>query len=394
MQQQTLLIGIDGGATKVSAWEIFYDQQQKTFSLGKANATRSYRETDGFIPNFKPVDLNVQLNERNAEIHLTNEEKQQAAVYVEACAQAVWELSKRTGRKRVLTGIGMPGLKSEDKRGIAVVANGPRMVDYARQLEKRLVELNIELAAPISHLGSDADYCGIGENYAAEGVFRSVSNAYYLGGGTGVADAMKLEGELVTFDNAKAWMAKTWEMKSAAGISLELVTSVSGIQKTYAGFAGESVEELNEAGIYPLQIAQRAKQGEKAALDTFEVVNQNLAELLYERIVTLNQGWKHLFEFVNPNRANLESDHPYKGKVFDAIVIGQRLGDLFDDKYGREIVSKPILEQLDERIQNSDFLSDEVKAHYKNLDTIIRVSKLREAPALGAGVDAFLTEQL
>lgn len=394
MEQKTLLIGIDGGATKVSAWEILYNQQQRTFSLGKANAIRSYRETDGFIPDFKPVDLNVQLNERNAEIHPTNAEKQQAAVYVEACAQAVLELSKKTGRKHVLIGIGMPGLKSEDKRGIAVVANGPRMVNYAPQLEKRLVELNIELAAPISHLGSDADYCGIGENYAAEGVFRSVSNAYYLGGGTGVADAMKLEDELLTFDNAKAWMAKTWEMKSAAGISLELVTSVNGIQKTYAGFAGESVEELNEAGIYPLQIAQRAKQGEKAALDTFEVVNQNLAKLLYERIVTLNQGWKNLFEFVNPNRGNLESDHPYTGKVFDAIVIGQRLGDLFEDKNGSEIVKQPVISQLNNWIQSSEYLPAQVKSHYQNTADIIRISKLREAPALGAGVDAFLTKQI
>ncbi|WP_167608687.1 ROK family protein [Maribellus sediminis] len=390
MENQALLIGIDGGATKVSAWEIVYDKQQSTFVLGAANAVKSYREIEGFIPDFKPVELTVQLNERTAEIHPTSEEKQQAAVYVEACAQAIHALAQQTGKAEVLIGIGMPGLKTDSKRGIAVVANGPRMVDYADRLEQRLLELGIQLAAPIAHLGSDADYCGIGENYAQEGLFRSVSNAYYLGGGTGVADAMKLDGKLVTFDNAKEWMAKTWEMKSAEGISLELVTSVSGIQRTYAGFAGKTLEELNEAEIYPLQISGLAKSGEEAAIRTFEVVNQNLARLLYERIVTLNQGWKDLFGFVNPNRPALNPEHPNEGKVFEVLIIGQRLGDLFDDENGKEIVRKPVLAQLHELIQNSEFLPAEIKKHYKDIDAVVQVSKLREAPALGAGVDAFL----
>jgi len=394
METQALLIGIDGGATKVSAWEIEYNKQQSTFSLGTANAMRSYRDIDGYIPDYRPVDLNVQLRERSSEIHPTEQEKQQSGVYVEACAQAILELTQKTGNKKVLIGIGMPGLKTENKRGIAVVANGPRMVDYSDDLEKRLAELGIDLVSPVNHLGSDADYCGIGENYAQEGFFRAVSNAYYLGGGTGVADAMKLDGELVTFDSAKTWTAKTWEMKSAEGISLELVTSVSGIQKTYAGFAQKPIEELNEAGIYPLQIAERAKQGEEAARQTFRVVNRNLAKLLYERIVTLNRGWKDLFELVNPNRQSLSADHPYIEKVFEAIIIGQRLGDLFEDQFGKEMVRKPVLDQLNDLIQNSEYLTDEAKAHYKNLDAVIQVSKLREAPALGAGVDAFLTKQL
>lgn len=391
MENQALLIGVDGGATKVSAWEIVYDKQQSTFVLGAANAVKSYRQIEGFIPDFKPVELTVQLNERTAEIHPTNDEKRQATVYVEACAQAVHELTQQTGKSEVLIGIGMPGLKTDNKRGIAVVANGPRMVDYADRLEQRLLELGIQLAAPIAHLGSDADYCGIGENYAQEGLFRSVSNAYYLGGGTGVADAMKLDGKLVTFDSAKEWMAKTWEMKSAEGISLELVTSVSGIQRTYAGFAGKILEELNEAGIYPLQISGLAKDGEEAAIRTFEVVNQNLARLLYERIVTLNQGWKNLFGFVNPNRPALNTGHANEGKVFEVLIMGQRLGELFDDENGKEIVRKPVLAQLHELVQNSAFLPSDVKEHYKNIDAVVQVSKLKEAPALGAGVDAFLT---
>ncbi|MDX1286195.1 MAG: hypothetical protein R3182_14330, partial [Draconibacterium sp.] len=169
------------------------------------------------------------------------------------------------------------------------------------------------------------------------------------------------------------------------------VTSVSGIQKTYAELSGKSVKELTEKGIYPLQISKLAKDGDSSAANTFEVVNRSLARLLYERILTLNCGWQNLFEFGNPNRSVLNPQHQYLGKVFDAIIIGQRLGDLFDDETGKEVVRIPVFDQLNELIQNSTFLTDEVKQHYENLDEIIKISKLREAPALGAGIDAFIT---
>ena len=392
MQTEPLLIGIDGGATKVSAWEIVYNKSNSTFSLGKVNSTKSYRELNGYIPDFIPVDINTQLNERNSKIICNKEEQQQAAVYVEACSLAIHEIVKKTGRTTVMIGIGMPGLKTEDRRGIAVVANGPRMIDYSDLLEGKLKSLNINLAYPVNHLGSDADYCGIGENYSKDGLFRDCSDAYYLGGGTGVADAMKLDGKIVTFDNSKDWIAKTWEMKSIEGLSLERVTSVSGIQKTYAELAGKSIEELNSKDIYPLQISDLAGNGEEAAIKTYQVVNQNLARLLYERIVTLNRGWQKLFEFVNPNKPELSQQHTYLGKVFDTIIIGQRLGELFDYETGADIVKKPVLNQLNDLIQNSDILPNRVKKHYKDLNGIIKTSKLREAPALGAGIDAFLTK--
>lgn len=393
MEKLPLLIGIDGGATKVSVWQIIQNKDNSTFSLGKTNATKSYREIAGFIPNFIPVNINTQLNEREA-ANPTTDEKQQAAVYVEACALAIQELCNKVGVSDVLLGIGMPGLKTENKRGIAVVANGPRMLDYSNSLEQRLKELNVNLISPVDHLGSDADYCGIGENYSEAGIFRTCKNAYYLGGGTGVADAMKLDGKLLTFDNAREWMAKTWEMKSETGLPLERVTSVSGIQHTYAECAEKTIEELNTLGIYPLQIAGLAAKGDTSAIKTFDIVNSTLATLLYERITTLNCGWQNLFEFGNQNKPALNKEHEHSGKVFDAIIIGQRLGDLFDDAFGTEVVKKPILNHLNNLIQNSQVLADNVKLHYENLDEIVKVSKLREAPALGAGIDAFLTENL
>lgn len=393
MQKKYLLIGIDGGATKVNAREIVYDKTNSVFSLGKAYSRKSYRNHAGYIPNFKPVDLNTQLYERNAKIKLTINEQQQAAVYVEACSLAIEDIVKQTGISSILIGLGMPGLKTDDKRGIAVIANGPRMINYSEQLEKHLEIAKIKLISPINHLGSDADYCGIGENYSQDGLFRNCENGYYLGGGTGVADALKIDGKMLTFDNAKEWIAKTWEMKSAEGLLLERVTSVSGIQNTYAEYSGTSVENLNLNNIYPRQISDLAKQGNEAAQKTFQLVNSNLAQLLYERIVTLNQGWQNIFEFVNPNKPQLRQKHPFLDKVFDTIIIGQRLGDLFDYKSGIEIVKEPVLKLLNEKIQYSNILSESAKAFYKNLNEIVITSKLSEAPALGAGIDAYLTKK-
>ena len=113
--------------------------------------------------------------------------------------------------------------------------------------------------------------------------------------------------------------------------------------------------------------------------------------MLYERIVTLNKWWQNLFEFINPNKPELNQNHTFRGKVFDAIIIGQRLGELFDYDTGANIVKKPVISQLNDLIQNSNILSETAKLHYQDLNKIIKTSKLREAPALGAGIDAFLT---
>jgi predicted NBD/HSP70 family sugar kinase len=390
MKEQTLLLGVDGGATKVSVWEIIYNPINKTYALGKNNATRSYREINGYIPGFSPVNLNIQLKERNVDSKPTLEEEQQSGVYVEACAQAIKELYVQKNNLPVLMGIGMPGLKTADKRGIAVVANGPRMLDYAQNLEQRLNDLGVSMAAPISHLGSDADYCGIGENYAEDGLFRNSNNAYYLGGGTGVADALKLKGDLITFDNARAWIAKTWEMKNSHGLSLEQITSVSGIQNTYAGISGKSVEELTHQGIFPIQLLSMATNSDNAAKATFQIVAENLANLLFERITTLYSGWNGYFDFVNPEREKPDAKHPFNGLVFETIVIGQRLGDLFAHPKGEVWLARPVLKQLEQKIGQSD-LPESCKEHYLPLQKIIRISQLREAPALGAGIDAHLT---
>lgn len=392
MEQDFLLIGIDGGATKVSGWEVIFDKDKEIFNLGKLNGQKSYREIPGYLADFSPVPVAEQIARRDSgDLRITDEEEQQELVYVEACARVIETLAEQSGKEKILVGLGMPGLKTDDLRGISVVANGPRMVNYSQLLEKRLALKNIQFIAPIHHLGSDADYCGIGENYSADGLFREVDNAYYLGGGTGVADALKLNGKLLPFDQTKDWLAKTWEMKSADGRSLERFTSIGGMQAVYAEIAGKKISELNEQQIYPLQIAGLAAQGEKEAKTMIALAVKNLSLLLFERIVSLYAGSQGSFEFMNPNRPALNSKHPYLNTVFERIIIGQRLGELFESDAGNKELRVPVLEKLDELLQNSPVLDERAKTHYADLNKIIKSSKLREAPALGAGIDAYLT---
>jgi len=392
MSENRLIIGLDGGATKISGWEILYDQKQKTFCLGSLHSEKKYEEIPGFIKDFKPVELQEQLKDnKHGQILQTDDEKQQETVYVEACAQVIESIVSENPDLPVLIGLGMPGIKTEDKRGIAIVANGPRMIQYSDLLEKRLFAARINLACPLKHIGSDADYCGIGENYANDGLFKDYLNSYYLGGGTGAADAMKLDGELYPFDKIKDWMAKSWEMKSSSGLSMERYASAGGIQSIYSSNSGIPVSELNSSRIYPLQIADLAQKGEKTALNTLAEVSDNLAILFFERILTLYSGWQGHFDFINPNKPALSKDHPFKGNLFDSIIVGQRLGQLFQSTNGKTFVKEPTISKFLEFVSKEVSFPEKVKQHYMNTDQLFHVSKLREAPALGAGIDAYLS---
>ncbi len=388
------LLGIDGGATKVSVWETIYNPEENSFALGALNSEKKYEDIPRFLPAFKPVDINEQLRARGESFSSTTEDElQMETVYVEACALAIKDVFNQTDKKPLLLGIGMPGLKTADMRGIDVVANGPRMPNYCSLLEERLQAMGIDLAAPIAHLGSDADYCGVGENYAQKGAFKNIENGYYLGGGTGVADALKLDNLLYPFDTVKVWMAKSWELKSDAGRSVERYCSAGGIQSIYAEFSGREISDLIKNNIYPLQIAEMALAGGQAAIKTFNRVVENLAKLIFSRITTLNIGWQNDFEFINPEKEQLSKSHGRIGKVFDKIIIGQRLGDLLRSETGTEILFEPMKENLFELISSNSKLSDDVKKYYFDLDKILMTSNLREAPALGAAIDAFLNRE-
>jgi len=388
MFDDLLLVGVDGGATEVKAHAVGCAGPGRFFLSGP-QATRTYAQVAGFTP----VPLEVQLAQRDAgRIELTPQEAALGRLWVEQAAAAIAQVARAVGKTRVLVGIGMPGLKTPDGRGICVINNGPRIPDYLSQMEQILKESGLELVRPIAALGSDADYCGLGEEYAAEGLFRDVQNAYYLGGGTGLADALKLAGRLVPLDQARGWLLKSWQIPSALGPTFEQLVSMASINRIYAslraaaGSGGPSTTQVD----YPECAAAR---GNALACGWLNAAALILAELLFERLLTVFCGRPEV-----PHRgqhyAALQVQHPYRGLILERIVLGQWLGELFGQAQLRPIFAEPLEAYLaafiwhcgDRKLQQA-YLDPEAQRP-KLRPQLLRASNLRAAPALGAAAAA------
>jgi len=169
--------------------------------------------------------------------------------------------------------------------------------------------------------------------------------------------------------------------------------SSKGIESLYSEFSGIDREKNIKDKIFPPVIHDMAYKNIESAVKTFDILSTNLADLIYERITTLFCGWQGVFEFINPNKPVLEKTHPYIGTLLDSIIIGQRLGDLFQKAKGDNILWNPFFSRLTYRINESTCLSYKAKLHYcvdgKFKESLLKISKLREAPALGAGIDAY-----
>jgi hypothetical protein len=226
-------------------------------------------------------------------------------------------------------GAALPGLKTPDRRGLFWARHGPRIPDYLARLELELASLEVELAAPIAGLFSDGDCCGIGEERAEQGNFRGVENAWYVGGGTGLAEAFKVRGEVVELDQLAPSVTKAWQLPWRGDLSFEEALAVSSLNER----AGGLVERLLEKPEVSLELEQSIRA---------------LADLAERRCGDFERaGWGRL----------------------ERVVIGQRLGLLLQDaSLGQFRDQLEVL--LSERgLPRSGWLV---------------YSSLREAPAIGA----------
>lgn len=373
-----ILLGVDGGATEVKAHHITCDDLSapRAFALAEACAGQVYPAANGFTP----MPVAEQLAQRESPAR-SAAEAATGATWVLAAAEAIAATARQAGARRLVIGVGMPGLKTADGRGIAVINNGPRIPDYLARLEALLAERGFELAAPIARLGSDADYCGIGEEWAANGLFRDVDNAYYVGGGTGVADALKLNGGLVTFDAARGWIRKAWQISSQQGPTFEQLVSARGMNAGYRQRAGASA-----GGSFP---EADALAGNAEAVAWLALVADALAELIVERIDTVRNGRRAL-----PHRgadyAALDANHAYRGVLLERVIIGQRIGMLYADARCRSFFAERVDAALVTRVRALEdrALSAQVLAGDAVRPGFLRASQLRAAPALGAAVAA------
>ncbi len=376
-----LLVGVDGGATEVKAHQVDWSDTAEDplgqFRLGTATASCKYDT----LPGFAPVPVADQFAQREAgRIDLTDNERQQGCQWVDAAAGAVAKVCTQAGRRRVLIGIGMPGLKTVGGRGIEVINNGPRIPDFLQQFEARLAAGEIELAGPVAALGSDADYCGLGEMHAESGLLGDVEHAYYAGAGTGVADAMVLAGQLVPFDAAKTWIQKAWQFPSAIGPTFEKLISARSLNTIYHGLAPNRTDAFPESD---------AASEHPVAVATMQMAASVLAELLFERLWTIARGRAAL---AHRGKAYLElkEKHPYSGTMLERLILGQRLGAVYADDRYQAIFAEPLrgclaamIGQTGDRALITHALDNEsLKPDF------VQGSTLRAAPAIGAAVAA------
>ena len=387
-EKEYIIIGIDGGGSKVSAG-IIESKDISTFTI-KSLSQQYYNERSEFNSDFSPVSMDIQLNEYNTEdYNVTNDEVLQGNAIIESFHNSIINLNID---KSILMGIGMVGLKTKDLRGIGAIANGPRIPNFCIQLEDALHKSNIHLHKPIQYIGSDADNCGIGEEYGKDGLFKDIQNGYYIGGGTGTADALKLKNELIPFDSISSWIAKSWEILNENNISMEQYTSLKGIQSIYSNYSEIPINELCNESIYANEIFSRALKNEQAALLTCADITKYMSTLIVERVETIFSGWQNKFGLLNPKHSLLINNHPYKNNLLERIIIGQGLGKLFHLSKNTPLLWDPLHNNIYNMIKKSNVLPLEIKNHlFKNnalKKGFIMTSNLDNSALLGAGISA------
>lgn len=335
------VICVDGGASKV-AGAIVEKHNRNTFKIEGEIIEERYNEQEDFIHNFKPLHL----AEQQKKSALTKNEKKQGKAYIKTVISIIEKLMTKD---KALISIAMPGIKTTNKKGINIMANGPRIPNLTQNITDHFGK-SIE----ILDLQSDADMCAWGEEYGENGLLRKVNSAYYIGGGTGIADGLKLKNQLCSFEQESKWIAKCWELKLEDGNSLESLISMPGIN-----------EEKNSR----------------------DKIAKNLALLFFERIQTVFRGWCNTFI----TERQLSNTHPYLGIIIDRIVIGQRLAEYFNTNSGKIIFNRVRDIFLEQCSAENESLRKNFTTN--NINEKIILSKLRESPIIGLGAKAWLKNE-
>ena len=208
-----LLAGIDCGATKVMVQSGAYCSKTNKISPGSIYHELHYSDHPGWNFNFKPIPLNIQKDEyQSSNISLTDEEIDQGNVIIETIVSSIKIIEDYK------IGLCFPGLKSHE--GIVVMANGPRIPNLTHHIH------------PVKNILNDSDCCVIGELKSTIGMMQDTENGIYIGGGTGIADGIILNGEILKITNTVG-VPRCWEISVSSNETVETLLSPAGIIKRY-----------------------------------------------------------------------------------------------------------------------------------------------------------------
>ena len=208
-----LLAGIDCGATKVMVQSGTYCSKTSKISPGSIYHELHYSDHPGWNFNFKPIPLKIQKNEyQSGNISLTDEEIDQGNVMIETIVSSIKIIEDYK------IGLCFPGLKSHE--GVVVMANGPRIPNLTHHIN------------PVKNILNDSDCCVIGELKSTIGMMQDTENGIYIGGGTGIADGIILNGEILNITDTVG-VPRCWEISVSSNETVETLLSPAGIIKRY-----------------------------------------------------------------------------------------------------------------------------------------------------------------
>mgnify|MGYP006254081609 FL=1 len=150
------------------------------------------------------------IRDRSSNISLTDEEIDQGNVIIETIVSSIKIIEDYK------IGLCFPGLKSHE--GIVVMANGPRIPNLTHHIN------------PVKNILNDSDCCVIGELKSTIGMMQDTENGIYIGGGTGIADGIILNGEILNITDTVG-VPRCWEISVSSNETVETLLSPAGIIK-------------------------------------------------------------------------------------------------------------------------------------------------------------------
>ena len=181
------------------------------------------------------------------------------------------------------------------------MANGPRNLNMLHQLNKK-INLELNCSINIKNIYDDSLSCVYGEKFSSKGKLNNCSNGIYIGGGTGIADGIVYQNQIVDITAEKDFK-KSWEIIADDGKSVEECLSLGGLSQKWNSKKMKSVESLNDLF---LKAKMKNKKAEKILFSAGKAFNI----LINSRISFFKS----------------KTNYPEK------IVIGQRLGVLLNEK--------------------------------------------------------------
>ena len=278
------LLGIDCGGTKVLAQSASFDSETGLVSPGEFHLEVNYSDSPNWNPNFIPIHLDLQRQEfSKRNIFLTEPEMDQGDVIVETIQNVIFKSESDS------IGLCFPGIKND--RGVVIMANGPRIPDLLERIPE------------IDSIYNDSDCCVVGEWKSTIGKMQNAKNAIYVGGGTGIADGIILNGELIDFnerDDAK----RSWELIMENGQSVESCLSPK-----------EMIDQWNFSN-----------KDKVITLDQLSK-NENSKLIFNKAIIAFSYLVQNRIQFFRSNNS-----------IIEKIVMGQRLGMFMADSKLRSMV--------------------------------------------------------